>query len=421
MLLPELEAAVAGMIMAAQENLAEAMASGLWPEHFSDPLCGEVYRAASEIWLKGEAVDMPTVVRRIGFTRLDAVRAIRAAAPVTANFAPYLNGVLEAHQQAELQRRLVEISRRLSQRRLLDPLAPVVEGITSLVAYCQGASPDETLETALEVADKALAAAEQRIVDARAGKAPGVTSGYPPLDRVIYGFQKGFVYVLGARTGVGKTTFALNVALRAAQAGHRVAFASVEMGNVDLAEKAIACLSRVHQARYLAGTLTDDELDKVAGGVRTLASLPLKFLHLRRPTIERLEFQIFRLVMVEKVELVVVDYLQLFEAGDGRHRPSREEAKLVSAKLKSIAQRLDVPLLVLSQLNRQAPETGEPELIHIAESDQIARDADVVMFLYRDAGLHYLSVAKQRRGMRAALRLNAELQFSSFEVRDGRP
>lgn len=412
----EVESAVCGMIMREPAHLADAIAAGLRPAAFADRLCGRIFAACHEIWAEGLEIDLPTLARKIGMEHLDEIARVRTAAPLTANFTPFLAGMLNQSLQAEISARLLDAGKALAARQPLDPMEPIIARLVELIAYCKGSAEALRVSPLVAELDRTLATAQERVDAFHSGVLSGVTTGFTMLDRVLNGFQPGFVYALGARTGVGKTTFAINACLGAAARGHKVAFVTVEMSGADIVEKMLSRESRVAGARLLAGSMNEQELDRITRAVREMEKLPILFVEVLKPSLDHLAFEILRLVKIEKVELIVIDYLQLFEVGDGKFRQAREEAKIVSARLKMLAKQHRVPLLTLSQLNRMAPEHGEPDLVHIAESDQIARDSDVVMFLWQDEHeQHYLSISKNRRGRRGAFRLAVELDYSRIE------
>ena len=403
------------MLLKETAYLAEAIGRGLKAEHFSEPLHADIYGAAKSIWLKGEHVDLATVTRLVGFSKADDVMRVYSWAPLTQNFSPYLQAVLDWSKQTEIFARLREVSHVMTNRRPMDSLSPVVERIGELLTFCQGTAESLRTFQAREAVDQSLTQARERVELVQSGKrVAGITTGFAALDKTIYGFQPGFVYVLGARTAVGKTTLAVNMALAAAEAGHKTAFVTVEMAAADIVDKMLSRHGRVHMGRFLSGHVSADEGTRIEHAGVGVAALPLLITEVINPKLDDLTFELMRLVKADGVKLVVLDYLQLFEMGDGRFRPAREEAKEVSKRIKSLARSLDVPILVLSQLNRLAPEEGQPELTHIAESDQIARDADVVLLLYRAGQSHFLSIAKHRRGVRKAFRIDAELHFNLF-------
>lgn len=410
----ELETVLCGMVLADADHLATAIAKGLRPEHFIGRFYGDLYAAASDMWRKGDPVDLAGLSLRVGRERLDEIIRIRSSAPPTQNIGPYVQAVLDKWRESELLSRLADFSKKLTGRRVLDPLDPIVDELGDLLMFAKGSSSSLRTTGITDAIEKSLASARERIEAQKAGETPGITTGFPLLDRLTYGFQPGFMYVLGARTSVGKTTLATVMAVNAARSGAKTAFVTVEMSDSDLADKMLSRLSRVNISKFLAGTIDTAEQDKIEAGAATLAQLPILFTEVNVPKIEILETEIMRLVKVEGVKLVIIDYLQLFETFMAKAN-AREMAKAISARMKQLAKTLQVPVLVLSQLNRQAAEEGEPDLVHIAESDQIARDSDVVMFLYRLQDQYYLSVAKNRRGMKKAIRLKDSLGFSLFE------
>lgn len=411
-----IESEICGFLLRDNALVAEALSIGLRTEYFDDELLGRVFGTCLESWEKQEQSDLATVTAKLGREHFTRLAGIRANAPLSSNFAPYAQAVVDHRRGQELHRRLADIGQAISSRRPMDSLDPVLRQLGDLLAFTQGDSPALRTSTIRNALQRALADTEERVIASQGGRPPGVPSGLPALDACIHGFQAGFVYVIGARTGRGKTTMAATMAVNAALAGRKVAFVTVEMSDADIADKMLLRLARVDAGRYLSGDMTDADLDRITRAAGELDRLPILVTDVARPGFNDLALEVMRLVRVEKVELVVVDYLQIFETGDGRYRPSREEAKVVSARLKGLARSLKVPLLVLSQLNRQAPEHGEPDLCHVAESDQIARDADVVMFLYRDdRDEPWLSVSKHRRGRTTAIRLKARLEHSVFE------
>jgi replicative DNA helicase len=411
MLLTEVEKAVAGMVLREPKNLATALALGVGPDDFTDFQARSVFGAAYDLWREGREIDVASVGRVRPNVAAEAAQ-FRRDAPRTQNFEPYAQALLDHRRQTEVMARLGEISHRLTNRRVMDPLGPTLEELARLIAYCRGGEKAARAVTVSEALAESLAEAEERLT-AKSGL--GVPTGIKNLDRVLGGFQKGSVYILGARTAVGKTTMAVNMALSASEAGKRVGFVTVEMSGVDIVNKMISRSGRITSGAYLSGNLSDAEVDRLHQATNVLGPLPITFVEVMRPTVDTLEIEAMRLE-AEGIDLLIIDYLQLFEAGDGKHRTPREESKIVSTRIKMLARSLNLPVLVLSQLNRQAPDFGEPELVHIAESDQIARDADVVMFLFRLSaeGNHCLSVAKNRRGRKVAVQLRAELEFSNF-------
>lgn len=412
----EIEQTAAAAIMHDRHALDAAIALGVGSQHFKNELASTAVSAVMGLWQKESKFSFADIVAKVGTGRRDELTALKAKAPIALNIKPFLQALVDADKHAEIQSRLLAVGRLLHQRQPMESLSAVVEALGELTAFAGG---DERSLRTVKMSDalhESILSAESRIL---ADGMPGITTGIPGLDVATYGFQPGFVYILGARTSVGKTTLAVNFALTAAEAGHKTAFVTVEMGATDICDKMIGKVGKINLGRYFSGELTPDELDRVQLAVPRLSTLPVVFTEVNSPKIEALALEALRLVR-GGVKFLIVDYLQLFEVGDGKFRQSREEAKIVSSRLKQLARTLKVPVLVLSQLNREAPEYGEPDLKHVAETDQIVRDADVVMFLYREkihAGIdddYWLAIAKQRRGKMTRIKLVADLNTGSF-------
>lgn len=408
----ELEQTIIGMCLAKSTNVAEAFAMGLTAEYFSSEPLAAAFVACVELWGDAKSLDVPSVACIVGQEHQVMLRELRNNAPPTQNFTPYINALIDNRRSTQAMLALAEASRELTTRRPMDPLGPTLHRLTEAIAAIQGQG--EAIETTgmRKAVDMALEAIEKRMVSPEF-----ISTGFPQLDLEIYGWQPGGMYVLGARTGLGKTTLATNFAMTAAHAGYKTAFVTVEMSAVEITEKLIAQECRVRHLRLRNGKLDDADLDKLALAHK-MTDLPIDIVKVKQASLAHLESEVVRLVRACGTKLVVIDYLQLFEIDDGQRRTTREEAKAVSSRLKQLAMRLNVPILVLSQLNRQTPEFEEPGLHNIAESDQIGRDADVVLFIYCDnAGNHFLTTAKNRHGKDGSMKIEADLDYSRFGVK----
>jgi replicative DNA helicase len=408
----EIEQTIIGMCLAKSSNVAEAFAMGLSADYFSSEALGSSFLACVDLWGAAKSVDVPSVARYVGVEHQTMLRELRNNAPPTQNFAPYVRALIDARRSMRAMVALAEASHAFTNRRPMDPIEPTLHRLAEAMAAIQGQGSAIETTPMREAIDKALAAIEKRMVSPEF-----ISTGFPQLDLEIYGWQPGGMYVLGARTGLGKTTLATNFAMTAAHGGYRTAFVTVEMSAVEITEKLIAQECRVRHLRLRNGKLDDSDLDRL-DLAHKMTDLPIDIVKVKQASLAHLESEIMRLVRACGTKLVIIDYLQLFEIDDGQRRTSREEAKTVSSRLKQLAMRLNVPILVLSQLNRQTPEYEEPGLHNIAESDQIGRDADVVLFIYCDnAGNHFLTTAKNRHGKDGSMKIDADLDHSRFGVK----
>jgi replicative DNA helicase len=281
------------------------------------------------------------------------------------------------------------------------------------VAMGTGTRPVTTLAEAL---DDYIEDLEQRIEDKQQGIARGIPTGFKDLDHTIGGMQPGTLYTLGALTGLGKSSWALNLTMNVVQHAKHALFFSLEMKVSELVQRILSGEALIDQT-----FLRDADIDKIqfqmiktkAEGIRKCAleiddtsyllsdiKSKIRQIHARKP-----------------LNLVVIDYLQLVKVsveGRDRHETRTEELGTLSREMKRLAHELDIPIVVLVQLNRNVEhrQSKEPTLADINESGAIARDSDVVMFLYTTPpsedqqenplqnGMYpvYLKIAKNRNG-----------------------
>jgi replicative DNA helicase len=243
----------------------------------------------------------------------------------------------------------------------------------------------------------------------------GVPSGFPTIDRVTQGWQKSDLIILAARPSVGKTAFALNIARNAAvEASMPVAVFSLEMSADQLGKRLITTESGLSGEKIKGGVkLEQYEWVQLEETLKRLARAPLYIDD--TPGIPIMEFRTKakRLVKQKGVRLIVVDYLQLMQ-GPAELRGLREqEVAAISRTLKATAKELNVPIIALSQLSRNAVQrtggTGKPQLSDLRESGSIEQDADMVIFIHRpdfvgmsdnpeDRERAILVIAKHRNG-----------------------
>lgn len=217
----------------------------------------------------------------------------------------------------------------------------------------------------------------------------GVPSGYASIDKVTNGWQKSDLIILAARPSVGKTAFALNLARNAAVDHNMpVAFFSLEMSSLQLCMRLMTTESGLGADKIKGGTkLEDDEWTLLEQSLKDLAKAPLYIDETPGLPIMEFRTKVKSLVKQKGVRLVIVDYLQLMQ-GPVEYKGMREqEVAAISRTLKATAKELEVPIIALSQLSRQAVQrqggSGKPVLSDLRESGSIEQDADMVIFIHR--------------------------------------
>ena len=239
----------------------------------------------------------------------------------------------------------------------------------------------------------------------------GMTTGLVDLDRQLGGLEPGQLIIVGARPAMGKSAFALGVALHVAALGRAVVLHSLEMGATELMQRACAIKASVSLQAIRTGRLAAEQWPALSSAVQDLAELPL---HIDdsgaiRPS-ELASRCRRRKRQAGDLGLVVVDYLQLMVPDRGRRSDNRvNELTAISASLKGLAKELHCPVIALSQLNRSLEHrpNKRPTLADLRESGSIEQDADIVLMIYRDAiynedskdkGVAEIIIAKQRNG-----------------------
>lgn len=226
------------------------------------------------------------------------------------------------------------------------------------------------------------------IVLSRIGKeSRGISTGWREVDAIIGGYKKTKYYVIAARTSVGKTTFALQQAMKAAVQGHACAVFSLEMEENENASRMLAYFSRVNERDMMDDNMTHEIRDRVQDSAKRLSDFPIWIDDDPEISPSQLLYKLRRLQHDHNIEIAFVDYLQLVIADDDQKIGGNREQQVssMSRAMKAIAKKLDIPVVVLAQLSRktEARFDKRPELQDLRESGSIEQDSDVVMFLYR--------------------------------------
>lgn len=215
----------------------------------------------------------------------------------------------------------------------------------------------------------------------------GVPTGLSDLDRKIHGLSPGDLLIVAGRPGMGKTSFAMNIAENVAlREGHPVGVFSMEMGADQLAMRVLASYCRMDQSALRSGQIADHEWDWLAQASRDIREAPLYIDE--TPALSPLELRARARRMKRRhgLSLLVVDYIQLMQVPGTRENRTNEISQ-ISRNLKALAKELEVPVIALSQLSREVEkrENKRPVMSDLRESGSIEQDADIVIFIYRDA------------------------------------
>lgn len=206
-------------------------------------------------------------------------------------------------------------------------------------------------------------------------------TGIFDLDKATNGLHEEELTIIGARPGVGKTTFALQVAHKIAKKGISVAIVSLEMSETQIVQKLISKVSNVDSNKLRTGNLNIQEQEKIAIAEGEISDLPF-FINTRARSIQEIETYTRRLKNKNDLGLLIIDYIQLVKSKN-RFNSREQEVAEISRSLKLLSLELKIPIIGLCQLNRNAAKT-EPTLADLRESGAIEQDADNVIFIYKE-------------------------------------
>jgi len=384
----EAERAVLGAVLWHNEALNAAL-EVVRADHFSSRAHRHIFEAMGRLGVKGEPIDELTLSESL--SREGVLGEVGGAA--------YLAELTSAVASAGNIRHHAEIVREKHQLRRMLASAQEISA-----ACCEGRQePAEILDAAQqqlfalseEGATNGFQGMKALVKDAfstledlgrRGVGLTGVPSGFEGLDQKLLGFQPSDLIILAARPSVGKTAFGLNIAANAAvRHGAKVGFFSLEMSSLQLTLRMLCAEAQIDAHQVRTGSIP-----KEAWGAATQAASVLSQAQIfidDSATLSPLEMRARarRLKQEHGCDLIIVDYLQLMR---GNQRAERRDLEIgeISRSLKALAKELNVPVLALAQLSRRVEEsTGGPKLSHLRESGAIEQDADVVLFLHRDA------------------------------------
>ncbi|GLB61428.1 replicative DNA helicase [Cytobacillus sp. NCCP-133] len=395
------------------------------PEHFYLARLKRLMQLIRQLDAKGKPVDVISVMEEAGQQNLESIGGISyitqlaGSVPSVANFKFYQDVVLEYYQK----RKAVEIAERIQQNAQTGDISGTLrDGIQDLMLI-EDHIGDEDLGEVMPALVELYEESEKDL-----GEWTGIPSGFARLDKLTGGFQESDLIIVGARPSVGKTAFALNMALNAAGQDIALIF-SLEMSRKQLLKRMISCKGEINSIKmrnpkryfnpadwnHYTGVI--GELGKTALHIFDQAGMDIQYIWSKVRKARRKYGD-------DKRILVVIDYLQLI-VGDSRHQNRQGEISEISRKLKTMARELNVAVIALSQLSRgvESRQDKRPMLSDLRESGQIEQDADVIAFLYRDD--YYdrdsdkqdtidIILAKQRNGPIGTVRLAFMKEIGRF-------
>jgi replicative DNA helicase len=423
------EVSLLGAMLLSKDAIGACSERGVAPGDFYKPAHQHIYDAIQALTTMGEPVDVVTVsdkLQRAGL--IDTVGGI--------DYLVDLQNRTPAVSSADRYARIVRETALL--RGLISAASSIAE-----IAYSQ---PDN-IENALDQAESRIFdVAQNQVTDSlvrindlmpetmthledimeRGDPITGVPSGFNDLDDLLSGFQPGTLNIIGARPAMGKSAFAMGMAVNVATITQKpVLFFSLEMGRAELSQRILSSEARVDSAKLRSGRLNDEDWRRIGRAIGRL-SIPLYIDDNSSVTVMEIRAKARRIAsQYDGIGMIVIDYLQLM-GGSSSSETRQLEVSEISRNLKILARDFKIPVVALSQLSRglEQRQDKRPTLSDLRESGALEQDADVVMFLYRPGVYEddpqrkadaYLNVAKHRAGAIGDVRLVFQANYTRFE------
>jgi len=383
----EAEISVLGALML-DKNAIIKIADSLSEYDFYHPAHQKIYEAIVSLFETGQPIDILTVsselkgkkqFKEIGGSEYLADLVSRV--PTSAHIAQYAQIVREKRVRRDLIHASSEINEKALEKKDFEELLDDVE--QKIFSISQRSRPQkfimikDDIPVAYERFEK-LHRGEQNMFR-------GVPTGFTQLDNLLSGFQKSDLIILAARPSYGKTSLALDIARQVALQGRTVGVFSLEMSRDQIIDRIIASQAQIPLWRLRSGRISDDlEFAMIQQALDELSKIPLFVDDAGSPNILQMRSMARRLQVEHGLDLLVVDYLQLMQPRTNSDNLVQQITE-ISRGLKSLARELNVPVLALSQLNRDVEkrEIKIPRLSDLRDSGSLEQDADVVMFINR--------------------------------------
>lgn len=412
----ELERGILGAILLNPTETCDIVKSNVVVEDFHKPIHQRLYSLILDMVESEEQPDFAVVLSRVcghkdpdHYGGVSYVAALPNACPSIEN----IDGRCREIRKLATRRNVIFAAQELAAKCELEPLSEedVASEIDKLANKVKRGSSSEGWITLDEAIDVALTDTQARMLARQNGESIGIEQGISAVDQKCGPLEPGQMIILAARPAMGKTAYALQVARHVARQGYTVAIISLEMRAPELAKRALASEGAVYSDKIRDGRLNDYDFDALLRARDKMAGLPVRFADDASVSIGMFEYRLNRLKERSQNEgyplgMVIVDYLQLMT---GSESPSREQQVAeLSRKLKLLAQKLGVPIIVLSQLSRECEKRMDkrPMMSDLRESGAIEQDADKVIALYRDEvynqgkkpGICEVLILKNRQG-----------------------
>ncbi len=386
----EAEQAVLGTIFF-ENYMMKTITDKLVESDFYYPNHKLIYKVMKDLYKQEISIDYVTVVNHLESTSqltkaggIEYITQLANTVPSTSNFLHYINIVKDKAVLRKLQETINEILENSKSVSNTPEFIDEVEKNILNVTKERRASDFVDVSTVAKNTLEHIAEQSQHTTDVT-----GLDTKYYDLNKITLGLQPSDLIIIAARPSVGKTAFALNLALNIGKLKERphIAFFSLEMGVEQLVMRLLSCQAQVDNTSMRKGDLNSQDWEKLQHAVKALGETNIYFDDSGTVKVTELRSKCRKLKQEDKLDLIIIDYLQLL-SGSAEYRGNRvQEVSEISRVLKEMARELKVPVVALSQLSRnlERRENKRPMMADLRESGSIEQDADIIIFLYNPA------------------------------------
>lgn len=424
----EAEKALLGSILIAQDKFMaiDAASQIIAPNDFYRQANKTIYSAILQLYSEHKDIDAVTLTDYLNkHKQLNSVGGIAYitdlpnCTPYAGNIKSYTNIIKEK----SIRRKLIYTAEKIKaaaeqDEDIIKSLDTAQQQIFNIAA--KNTRRDNFINSS-ELAMQTMDAIEKAIDRKAKGDLLGLDTGFTDLNKLTGGFQKSDLIIIGARPAMGKTAFALSLAVNLTSKNIGVGFISLEMSAIQLGKRAISMISLVNTNAIRNCTLTDDEIGRITAATDEMSKQPLYIDDNPNLTIDRLRATARKLKHEHDIQVLIIDYIQLVTGTNKRENRNLELSE-ISRQLKLLARELDITVIALAQLSRgvETRQEKKPMLSDLRDSGAIEQDADIVGLLYREdyyqpetenKNIVELNIAKHRNGATGTIKLFFHKEF----------
>ena len=416
------------MSSSALEKVCDELSSDM----FYDKRNSVIYDALSELKKRNEKIDSTILKNEIEKnTPINSVGGVEYLSDVIDSVvsASNIDSYIKIVREKALRRKLITVCEDIEKNARVEDqdTNDLIESAEKKLFTVTKARKAGEFRTSREVLKSAISQLET--LSKNDSDVTGVPTGFYDFDKLTSGLHPNELIIIAARPAMGKTAFALNIAVNAALATNKaVAIFNLEMGAEQLMFRMLSAASSVEGNKLKTGKLSHDDWKKINEATSELGDAPIFIEDTPGITIGEIRAKCRRLASAGNLGLIVIDYLQLISGGPGYGNNRQQEVSDISRSLKTMAMELGVPVIALAQLSRnvEGRENKRPIMSDLRESGSIEQDADIVAFLYRDdyytkqvdnpdgVSISELIIGKHRNGATGTIELLFEKNISNF-------